>query len=195
MVIEVLTGLLVLITGFYAWATLKILRANERIVDAMHEQQIAASRPYIVVAPSLEVDNPIFYLRIANEGKSAALNVRFSIDKSFFQFGEQVNHKDIRNLPVFNNRISSMAPGAEIVLSLAQSFKVFAGGETEQPEMPRQFTVNAEYEFAGRSVRETHVVDLRPYYGANVLQDAYVRKLSSIAESLGTLAKRPPSAA
>jgi hypothetical protein len=194
-VIEVLTGLLVLITGFYAWATLKILRANERVVEAMYEQQVAATRPYIVVAPSLEVDNPIFYLRIANEGKSAALNLKLSIDKSFFQFGERAKHKDISTLPLFNNVITSMAPGAEVVLSLAQSFKVFAGGETEQPEMPRHFTVSAEYEFADRKVHEAHVVDLGPYYGANVAQDAYVRKLSSIAESLDKLAKRSEGAA
>ena len=40
---EILTGALVLITGFYAWATYKILKANERVVEVMHEQAEAVT--------------------------------------------------------------------------------------------------------------------------------------------------------
>jgi hypothetical protein len=39
--IEMLTALLVFITGIYAWFTFRILKANERIVERMHDQQEA----------------------------------------------------------------------------------------------------------------------------------------------------------
>jgi hypothetical protein len=40
-----LTLELVVITGFHAWATLKILHANEAMVSTMRDQQNAAMRP------------------------------------------------------------------------------------------------------------------------------------------------------
>lgn len=43
---EWLTLVLVAITGFYAWATLRILKANEASVAAMRDQQEAEQRPY-----------------------------------------------------------------------------------------------------------------------------------------------------
>ena len=43
--LEVLTGILVIITGSYAWATYKILRANEKVVEEMKEQSEAIMRP------------------------------------------------------------------------------------------------------------------------------------------------------
>lgn len=49
----VLTALLVVITGFYAWATFRILRANEAVVKVMKDQLEAQGRPY--VHPSLFV--------------------------------------------------------------------------------------------------------------------------------------------
>jgi hypothetical protein len=185
MVVELLTGALVVITAFYAWATFKILRANERVVEAMHTQAIAGARPYVVVAPLLEVDNPIFYLRISNLGRSAATNLRLSIDKSFFMFGE---NRDLSELTVFNKTIDSFPPGAEITFALAQGFKVFEG-DAENPKLPHTFSVSAAYEFADRKVQEINRIDLRPYLGAGIPQDAYVRKLKEISESLKTVAR------
>ncbi len=56
----ILTGALVLVTAFYAWATYRILKANERVVEVMHEQAAAIARPYVTITPFLELDNPIF---------------------------------------------------------------------------------------------------------------------------------------
>jgi hypothetical protein len=186
-IIELLTAALVLITAFYAWATYKILRANEKVVEAMHEQTVAVGRPYVVVAPVLEVDNPIFYLRVSNTGKTAARNLRLVIDKSFFKFGEKGESRNLASFTAFNQPIDSLPPGGEITFSLAQGFKVFEGG-TENPDMPHTFSITAEYEFPGHHVSEVNHVDLRPYLGADVPQDAYIRKLREISESLKKLA-------
>ncbi len=187
MVVELLTGALVLITAFYAWATFKILSANERVVEVMREQALAASRPYVVVAPVLELDNPIFYLRISNLGKTAAINLRLTIDKSFHKFGEASKDRDLATFTAFNQPIDSFPPGAEITFALAQGFKVFEGNE-ENPKLPHTFSVTAEYDFDGQHVKEVNRIDLRPYLGADIPQDAYLRKLKDISESLKTIA-------
>ncbi|WP_211003907.1 hypothetical protein [Rhodanobacter sp. B2A1Ga4] len=182
---EVLTGLLVLITGFYAWVTFKMLRANERVVAAMSEQTEAAYRPYVTVTPFLEPDNPIFYLRIANVGKTAALDLRLTLDKSFFKFGQPA--KDIAKFSVFTNQIDAFPAGSEIVFALAQSFVVFVN-DGNNPQCPTTFSVGAQYRHGAKAVDETHLIDLRPYLNADVPQDPYVRKLKDINETLAKIA-------
>lgn len=193
MIIELLTAALVIITAFYAWATYRILRANEKVVEAMQEQAVAVSRPYVVIAPVLEVDNPIFYLRISNTGRTAAQNLRLTMDKSFFKFGEKGESRNLASFTAFTQPIDSFPPGSEVTFSLAQGFKVFAG-DSESPGMPHTFSIAASYEFAGRRVEEVNRIDLRPYLGADVPQDAYIRKLKEISESLKKIAARPRKA-
>lgn len=187
MTTEFLTAALVLITGFYAFITFRILRANEKVVDVMREQALATSRPYIIVIPFLELDNPIFYIRITNTGKTAATDLRLTINKSFQQFGNLGEAHDLSTYVAFNQTINSFPPGAEIIFPLAQGAKVFSQGE-EQSELPRTFSIIAEYDFANQHVAETNQIDLRPYLKAGIPQDAYVRKLESIRKSLETLA-------
>ena len=149
---------------------------------------MAVSRPYVVVVPFLELDNHIFYIRIANTGRTAAVNVRLTIDKSFQQFGNEAIEHDLSTFVAFNQTIDSFSPGAEIIFPLAQGAKIFSQGD-EQPALPRTFSITAEYDFAGQRVTETNRVDLRPYLKAGTPQDAYVRKLESIRKSLEIIAK------
>lgn len=190
MIIECLTGALVVITFFYAWVTYKILRANEKVVQVMREQADAITRPYVSAAPFLEPDNPIFYLRIKNSGKTAAQNLRLSFDKSFFQFGEKSGERDIANYTAFNEVIDALPPDAEIVFALAQSFKIF--GDGDPAFLPKSFCITAEYFYGEKNVKESNIIDLRPYYCADVPQDPYVRKLKDIKEAIDGVAKKMP---
>lgn len=187
MVIDYLTGALVIITGFYAWATFRILRANEKVVEVMHEQAEAVTRPYVSVAPVLEPDNPIFYLRISNAGKTSANNLKLTIDKSFHKFGEKSGESDLASFAAFNQVIESFPPGAEIVFSLAQSFKLF-GEDADKDLLPHSFTITAEYSYENKTVVENNIIDLKAYYGANIPQDPYVRKLKDISKALEKVA-------
>ncbi len=189
MVIELITAVLVVITAFYAWATFKILRANEKVVDVMREQAAAMTRPYIVVAPLVKLADPIFYLRISNLGKTTATNLRLTLDKSFHMFGESAKDHDLSTFAAFSRPIDSFPPGAEITFSLAQDFMVF-DGKTENSNMPHTFAVTAEYEFEGKQVREVNRIDLRPYLGADIPQDAYLGKLTDMNASLKQIATR-----
>ncbi len=187
MVIELLTASLVLITGLYAWITFRILRANEKVVDVMHEQANAITRPYVVVVPFLELDNPIFYIRIANTGRTAATNLRLTLDKSFQQFGNEGIENDLSTFVAFNQTIDSFSPGAEIIFPLAQGAMIFSQGE-EHSQLPWTFSITAEYDFASHHVVEINRIDLRPYLKAVIPQDGYVRKLESIRKSVEIIA-------
>jgi hypothetical protein len=184
---EILTGALVLITGFYAWATYKILKANERVVEVMHEQAEAVTRPYVTVSAVLEPDNPIFYLRISNVGKTAANDLSLSLDRPFYPFGEKKEGNNLAERFVFKNIITSFPAGSEIVFSLAQSFVIF-GENADSGIVPSSFIVTAEYSYAGKRVKESNPIDLRPYLGASIPQDAYVRKLKAITEAIEKVA-------
>lgn len=183
---EFLTALLVLVTGIYAWVTYRILKANERVVEAMREQSEAVYRPYVIVTPFLEPDNPIFYLRIANLGKTAATDLRLALDRSFFRFGERSERNDLASFAAFNHPIDSLPPDSEMVFSLAQSFVVFAEG-ADPTTCPTTFTVTARYKFGARHVEERHIIDLKPYVNADVPEDPVIRKLKAINDSIGKL--------
>lgn len=191
---EILTAILVVITAFYAWVTFRILRANQRAVESVREQTEAAYRPYVTVSVHLEPDNPIFYLRIANTGKTSAMNLRLAIDRSFYKFGERSEDHDLATFAAFNKPIDSFPPGSEITFSLAQGFVVFAK-DADPTVCPIKFTVTATYQISGREVEERHNIDLRPYLNADVPQEAVIRKLKAIDDSLGKLTgavqKRP----
>ena len=184
---EILTGSLVLITGFYAWATYKILKANERVVEVMHEQAEAVTRPYLTVSAVLESANPIFYLRISNVGKTAANDLKLSLDRPFYPFGKKKEDHNLAERFVFKNLITSFPAGSEIVFSLAQSFVIF-GENADSGVVPSSFVVTAEYSYAGKRVKESNPIDLRPYLGASIPQDAYVRKLKAIIEAIEKVA-------
>jgi hypothetical protein len=186
---EILTGALVLITGFYAWATYKILKANERVVEVMREQAEAVTRPYVTVSAVLEPDNPIFYLRIANLGKTAANDLSLRIDRPFFAFGQNKEDHNLAERFIFKNTITSFPAGSEIVFSLAQSFVIF-GENADGGTVPSSFVVTAEYSYAGKRVKESNPIDLRPYLGATIPQDAYVRKLKAMIEAIEKIANQ-----
>jgi len=186
-VIEFLTAILVLITGFYAWVTYQILKANQRVVEAMREQSEATYRPYVIVMPFLEPDNPIFYLRVSNLGKTAANDLHLTMDQSFFKFGQRSAQNDLASFAAFNQTIDSLAPESAIVFGMAQGFVIFADG-ADPTTCPTTFTVTASYKFGSKQVEERHVIDLRPYRQADVPQDPVIRKLKAISDSIDKLA-------
>lgn len=180
MVIEYLTAILAFITAIYAYLTLRMAKASEASVTAMRDQSEAMSRPYVTVAPFIRPHTTLLYLRVSNIGKMAAQNLRLSLDRDFFPFGE-VNRpeRNLRTISAFSTPIDSFAPGMELIFALAQGFVIF--GESAQPgACPTQFSVTATYEFLGKSVTEVNRIDLRPYIGSEGERDPVVEELERI---------------
>lgn len=179
-VIDYLTALLVFVTAIYSYLTYKMAKASEASVQAMREQSEAMLRPYVTVSPYVRLHTTMLYLRIENTGKTAAENLRLSMDKDFFQFGEanQASH-NLRTKTAFVEPIQSLPPGGKLIFALAQGFILFAP-DADQNSVPQQFTVTATYGFGGKEFIETNRIDLRPYIGSEGERDPIVEELEKM---------------
>jgi hypothetical protein len=146
----------------------------------MRDQQEATYRPYISVSPVVYPENPIAFLKISNSGLTAANNLRLSLDRDFFQFGERDDQRNLKLHCAFKGSIDSFVPGAKIYFHLAQSFVLFKKGNEDLT--PTKFTVTAEYEALDKKVAEKTVIDLSPYPGAANPHDPLVTQLKAIKE-------------
>ena len=175
--IECLTAILVIITAIYAYLTHRIAKASEESVEAM-------ARPYVTVAPYIRPHTPILYLRIENSGRTGAQNVRLTLDRDFFQFGENDRaEKNLRTRSAFTAPIDTLAPGHQLNFALGQGWVIF--GENARPEItPPQFNVTAEYEYRGRNIVEVNRIDLRPYLGSEGERDPMVEELEQIRKEI-----------
>lgn len=184
MVIEILTGILVIITGVYAYLTRRMAVASEASAKAVLAQSEAMSRPYVTITPFVRPHTNIIYLRIRNTGLTGAQDVRLSLNKDFFQFGEtNPPGGNLRTAQAFFEPIDSMPPGFELLFALAQGPSLFGPGA--KPEIaPTQFTVSARYEFAGKGVEELTRIDLRPYIGSEGERNPIVEELERIRHAI-----------
>lgn len=181
--IEILTAVLVIITGFYAWATFRILRANEKVVSVMEKQAVAMGRPYVTVTPFVLPGTPLISLKIANTGQSAAKNLRLVMDRDFYKFAEKQEGKNIATFKAFQEPIEMLAPEAELTFDLAQGFKIFVE-DADDDVVPKVFTITASYGFPGGSVEERNVIDLRPFEESTQPRDLIVSELQEIRKAI-----------
>ena len=182
MVIEYLTAILAFITAVYAYLTHRMAKASEASVEAMCAQTEAMSRPYVTVAPFIRAHTPFLYLRVRNAGKMGAQNLRLSLDRDFFQFGEKERpEKNLRTMSAFSTPIDSLPPDTDLIFALGQGWVIF--GENTGPDVcPTQFSITATYEFLGKKVTEANLIDLRPYIGTEGERDPIVEELERIRE-------------
>lgn len=184
-----LTLALVLITGFYAWATFKILRANEAVVAAMEGQTEAQLRPYVVVSIAPRIGTTLLLLDVQNTGRSPAINLRLKMDKDFFPHAERREQENIAKLPAFTEPIESLAPGARMQFILGIGGTIFASG-VDEALCPKVFSVKAAYQYAGHLYEEVNTIDLRPMLHSAAIQDPIAEEVKRLRESLEKLLKK-----
>ena len=184
MVIEYLTGILVFITAIYAFLTHRMAKASEASVRAVRDQSEAMLRPYVTVAPFVRPHTPFLYLRVENAGRTAAENLRLTIDRDFFQFGQSDRlGKNLRTMSAFVAPIDSLAPGNQLIFALGQGWVIL--GENARPDItPSQFNVTATYQFLGKRIEEINRIDLRPYIGSEGERDPVVEELERIRQAI-----------
>ncbi|RVC09170.1 hypothetical protein, partial [Mesorhizobium sp. M7A.F.Ca.CA.002.15.2.1] len=109
--IDLLTTILVVITGVYAWLTYKIAHSNKMMVIEIQKQIEVQTRP--VIALNIEIQHhTIFVARIWNRGSSSAENLKLTVDRDFYRFGETVGEsKNISDMYIFKNTLAALAPG------------------------------------------------------------------------------------
>lgn len=182
---EWLTAGLLLVTGYYAFVTAKISKANKEVVEAMREQLVAESRPYVTIR--ILTESILFRLEISNTGRTPAEKLRLKLDKDFFQFGDHKKDSNLAEFSAFTNAIESLPPGASLIFHLATGPNFFA--KNEQEKCPTVFSITAAYGFLGRRVEETTTIDIRPYLNSSAAEDRIVARLKDIKEAIEKVAK------
>ncbi len=185
---EILTAILVLITGFYAWVTHRILQANEAAVRAMEKQSKALSRPYVHATLSLLVDTPIYVLTIKNHGRTAAKNLRITMDRDYPAFGGGDSERNLRELFAFREPIESFAPAAELNFWLGTASDVHDPYK-EAPEDIEGFRITLKYEFSGETVVEESTIDFRPFLYSDLPRHHVAHALKEIGKTLENIRK------
>lgn len=190
-ILEILTGILVLITGYYAYVTHRILGANKRAVIQMEKQIEDATRPYVLAHPMIREGSGIYELEITNLGRSTAYGFTIAIDKTFFAFGESNPDSDLEKLPIFQRGMPSMAPGFRISFYLANPIEILDDKKYQESVSPREFTITVKYKnLAGKEYGDDFYVDLRAFDHSVVRHGDEVDHLKSIAEELSKIERK-----
>ena len=180
---DVLTALMAAITAVYAGLTHGILAATRRSVVALEKQTEALSRPYVTISPFVLPGSVMVYLRVSNTGKSAAEQLRLTLDRPFYQFGESHERKNLQTYAAFSQEIASFAPGAEFVFALHSAVPLFAEN-VDEGKTPLTFKVTARFAFGPKRVEEVTHVDVRPYKGMHMAFDPLITALGKITDAL-----------
>jgi hypothetical protein len=176
---------LVLVTGVYVLLTWRIANANKGMLDNIREQYRDSLRP--VIFPSLQVrDQIVLRLVISNSGRSPAYRVRVGLDRDFFQFADP--HRNIRGFNIFNKEIPVFAPGTEFPIDLAQGFNLDKDHEG-QNITPSTFNVTVSYASGDQEFEETVPIDLNPYFSTHHSKSA-AEWLGLIEKHLSKIADR-----
>jgi hypothetical protein len=159
--IAILTGVLVLVTALYAYYTKKILTANEKIVEATHRQATEQSRPFVNVRVAKGPVDQILKIKVENIGTTSARNLRLSLDKSFYQFGQIKPERNLADMYLFQNIIETLPPGADLYFNLGAGVHIF-GPDAKEETTPKVMTIRAQYR-GEKTYDETTVIDLNQY--------------------------------
>jgi hypothetical protein len=177
---DILTGILIFVTAIYAYLTHRMVVASEASVKALRDQSEAMLRPYITAAPFVRPHTTALYLRITNSGRTSAENLRLTIDRDFFQFGETGrSEKNLRIKSAFTTPIDSFAPGNQLIFGLGIGSMILGTGASPGAT-PLQFTITAAYDYFGKKVEEANRIDLRAYIGSEGERDPVVEELERI---------------
>jgi hypothetical protein len=151
---------LVFVTGVYVILTWRIANANKGMLDNIREQYRDSLRP--VIFPSIQVrEQIVLVLVFANSGRSPAYGVRACIDTDFFQFADP--QRNIRDFNIFNQEMPVFAPGMELPIDLAQGFNLDVEKDGRNLT-PTTFNVTVSYASRDQDFEETVAIDLKAFF-------------------------------
>lgn len=172
-VLSILTAVYVFLTFF--------------ILNQMRKDQIASRRPYLNVRSYLR-DRAVECLLIKNVGNSPAYNVKFDIDRDFYQHGKK--DRNIREFPIFTNVIKSIAPRTEYHIDLAQ-YQLFHEKNRNEILIPISFTITAKFSYRSifflKTVEEKTTIDMKPTYMTKVVPADIPSELKILNDKLEKL--------
>lgn len=183
---NLLTMILVVVTGVYVLLTWRIANANQKMLERVEEQHREQVRP--VVYAYLEFrEQVVARLVVENMGRTPAYGLTVRISEDFHQFGE-IGRGNLRDLPIFSEEISWFPPNAKISVDLEQGFN-FDKEIDGKNITPSSFDVSLEYSSKFDSYTEICEIDLAPYGNMHIAKTA-AEQLGKIEEHLRKMSAR-----
>lgn len=180
--LELLTTLLVLITGVYAYLTYRLAKASESTVTEMREQSEATSRPYVVFSMPKIANNPFTFLQVENTGKTPAMNLKLSLGPEFDKISNLPSMQRLKGSHLFTRTSDSFPPNSPVLFHLGIGSTL--GGENEKKYPQDKFSITAEYSFGAHTVKETTWIDVNQFHDSMLFTDPIVDALKKIEEEL-----------
>ena len=165
----VLTAVLAIITGYYAWEA----RASRRIA---REQLDSLVRPIITASLVLR-HNHMIYLRVANDGNSPALDLRLALDQETPAVSDL---SALGQLPLFREGSACVPPGAQYFFVLGGAPLVLG----DNTDFPLAFGVTASYKWRARAVSEHLVIDVGSYKGSQAAPRTEAEAIEYLTDEL-----------
>lgn len=154
------------------------------MVQAVRDQQYAAMRPYVQLTTTVRLGTTLLYLQVENVGKTAAMDLTLSMNKDFYQLGEQTEQANLRNVAAFSQPIRSLPPGVRLRFLLGTGASKFGSNDER---CPQRFDIVATYSTGSERVAETSAIDLKPYLHTEAETDPIAEELAKLREKLSEL--------
>lgn len=184
--IEILTGILVLVTAIYAWLTFNIARSNNDMVKEVRTQIELQTRPIITVNTEIH-HHVMFMIRIWNSGNSPAENIRLKIDKDVYRYGKASPENNIRELYIFKVGLAALAPRDGYWIDIGAASDV-GNAKDGQILVPEKFSMEATYAYGTKSYSESFTVDLKSYFYTSG-EKRTAEQIERIAKSLDEIVR------
>ena len=175
----ILTGLLVVLTGVYAFLTYRIMAVNREAVAAMRAQIVASVRPYVYF--EIVTTGPLVEGVLRNTGVSAAYDVTVSLQPTV-----QVHIRGSAQDSSLIGKPLSLIPPQKEIREFLGSFE-----ELENGNASLKFTGTVAYvDSEGRRFRDPLTVDLSSLKGMLFIGRTTVEdELKKLNEKIADLAK------
>jgi hypothetical protein len=180
---DILTILLIVFTAIYAFLTFLILRKNAEMVAQMKAQHESFIAPVVNTALGVK-HGSMMCLSVTNTGQAPARNLRLTLDRDFHQFGKTGLDNNIKQFPIFQERIAALARGEELFIMLVQ-------GHEMNDLTPSEFAIDLHYEFGGKSISERRELSLRPYMRTSQNKPELLHEIEKIRAAFETIAGQP----
>jgi len=173
-VIAILTLVLAVITGIYAFLTWRMVKETKRMREIQSEPNIS------IYFKSKEEYIGLIDLIIENIGQGPAFNIKLVVNPDF----KYSNQKNISELNLFKNGMHHLAPGQQIKFFLNSLAAMMAKG-------CMNFDVIVNYEnFASKKFKRTFNIDLSEIMGLRRVGDPPLKRISDQLEKINEVMEK-----
>jgi hypothetical protein len=140
-------------------------------------------KPHVAIAVNVD-DLPLLHLRVANDGRMPARDLRLTISRGFDSFGDP--EQNLAQSASFNQEIASLLPGTELFFPLAETSTIF-GASADGMATPSRFWVTVSYRDGDEVVEEATEIDLDAYRNAVARPNPLATEVRKIRELLAAI--------